>query len=123
MFRIECFVDDKKLPKTLWALRAIGVYNVDAQPVTNERKANGAVRAKHGPGQLLQLLSAHLAKRKLKEVTPQDLRTFCENEGMLPKSYSNLLRDAKDKGLLRQIGTEWRYAVVKPKSKTKGATK
>jgi hypothetical protein len=112
MFRIECFCDDKKLSKALWALTTIGVYNVTSAPVVNAKKtANGELQPRQRSGTLLDAFITHVRRTKVKEITPVDMKRFCEKNGRTARGYSNLLRDAIASGLLVRVGDEYRYRV------------
>jgi hypothetical protein len=109
MFKIECYCDDKKLAKALWMLQTVGVYNVTSVPVVNATKtANGSVR--QAAGTMLEALAAYIKANKLKEVQPIDMKRFVEKRGI--RTYSNVLRDAVEAGMLRRIGDEYRYRVI-----------
>jgi hypothetical protein len=131
MFRIECFCDDKYLAKTLWALQAVGgVYNLTSTPVVNVQKRDGVLRQRVPNGTRIETLRLWLTKRKLRIVTPGDIRSFAKEHNLSTTSYSNILRIAQDEGLLKRVPGEFRYRVLlkpvklvkkKPKRKVKKA--
>jgi hypothetical protein len=112
MFRITCFVDDKSLAKVKWLLHG-HVYNLTDEPVINARKTSGGeIKARMKAGKRVELFEEWLHKNKPKEVAPVDVRKFCESVGLHPRSYSNVLGDAIQKGLIRRINDEYRYKVL-----------
>jgi len=124
MFKIECYCDDKKLAKALWAMTAIGVYNVTSVPVTNAKKtANGKLKPKIRQASLLAHFKEHLKQTKTQEVTPQLIKSWIEGQGRTSRNYSNVLRDAMKEGWLARIGHEYRYRVKLNTAVKKGGKK
>jgi hypothetical protein len=131
MFRIECFCDDKNLAKTLWALQTMGVYNLTSVPVVNAKKQGDKVKANVSTGNRLDMLRRFIKKWNYTEMVPNDIRNFAEKHGLSVKSYSNILVAAQEAGILKRIGSEFRYKVTdqaplarsKPKSKPKKVRK
>lgn len=115
MFRIEIFVDDKKLAYVLLALTGHVVSLSAPQPVANAKRGPNGVQPVTR-GDALELF-ATFAKGK-KEVTPADMREFCRKHGFSANSYSNMLRRVMDAGLLKRMkktgkakGGAYRYQV------------
>jgi hypothetical protein len=119
MFRIVCFVDDKMLAKVKWLLHG-HVYNLTDEPVINVRKTSkGDIAARMKAGKRVELFEGWLRRLKFTEVTPADIRSFCEEVGLRPHGYSNVLNDGLRKGWLRRIGDDYRYKVLIKRPKTK----
>jgi hypothetical protein len=103
MFRIEIFVDDRKLSYVLWALSGHILEMKPPQPVANAQVRNGKLRAKTS-GNRVEMLMQHLRERKITEMKgPSMIREFCVANGLSEKSYSNVLDNAlKAKVLTRR---------------------
>ena len=94
MFRLEVFVDDKKLSYVLWALSGHVVEMKPPQPVNNATMRNGKLVAKTS-GDRVEMLMKHLAEKKITEMKgPDVVRDFCVSMGLSDKSYSNVLSNA-----------------------------
>jgi hypothetical protein len=117
MFRIEleCFVDDRDLPKLHWALNGL-VYDLKmtSQPVANAKVRNGQVVDATGGGDILVSLKKYLKDHKMPSLTAKDAKEFQRHVGRSEKGYSALLKKAVDAGLLKKAGkgTKTGYHVV-----------
>jgi hypothetical protein len=116
MFRIEIFVDDKKLSYVLRTLSGHVLEMKPPQPVANAQVENGRVRAK--AQDRIGMLMQHLRENKITEMKgPSVIRDFCVAHGLSEKSYSNVLDNAlKAKVLTRRKGgkgTSFIYTVAK----------
>jgi hypothetical protein len=102
MFRIEIFVDDRKLSYVLWALSGHVLEMKPPQPVANAQVKNGKVRAK--AQDRVGMLMQYLRENKITEMKgPSTIREFCVTHGLSEKSYSNVLHGAlKAKVLTRR---------------------
>ena len=111
MFRIECFCEDKALARVMHAL-AGQVADLRVVPAANVKKVNGKLEAKTN-GNLIELLTAWLKKRKAEEITVGDARQFGSEHGYGPEY---VLAKAKKAGIIRKIGkgTKTGYKVVLP---------
>ena len=102
MFRLEVFVDDRKLAYVLWALSGHVLEVKPPQPVANAQAKNGRVRAKTS-GNRVEMLAQYLREHKITEPTPDTIKEFCISVGLSDKSYSNVLDSAlKAKVLTRR---------------------
>jgi len=114
MFRLEIFVDDRKLAYVLWALSGHVLEMRPPQPVANAQVKNGRVRAKVPSGDRVEMLMQHLRDKKItKMYGPSVVKEFCADIGLSEKSYSVVLRSALDARLLKRR--------KKLKSETQGA--
>jgi hypothetical protein len=104
MFRLEIFVDDKKLAYVLWALSGHVLEMKPPQPVANAQVRNGKVRAK--AQDRIGMLMQYLHENKITEMKgPSVIRDFCVAHGLSSKSYSNVLERALEaKVLTRRKG-------------------
>jgi hypothetical protein len=100
MFKIEAFVDDKKLPVVMHALNGHIIGSPVVLPVANAKVENGKVKAKTS-GDLLEMLATWIKERKLTEVNPNVLRAFLIDSGRSAGSYSDLLTRAKKAKMLK----------------------
>jgi len=121
MFRIECFCDDAKLAKLLWALSELGAYNLSSQPVADntKAKANGAAsgaehqrreRLAQGALGVSRAFLDYAGKHKLKEAQAAQLREFTVSIGWSAVSYVHVVH------MLRMVG------VLEVKKGTSGTT-
>src|SRR5215510_6133723 len=118
MFRIEIFVDDRKLPYVLWALSGHCIEVKAPQPVQNAQVKDGKIRAKTPTGELVTMFIQHLKDQKITDMFGPDIpRDFMVAHGYSSKSYSNLLYSAVEAKVLKRIrvkgGKGYRYALVK----------
>jgi len=103
MFRLEIFVDDKKLSYVLWALSGHVLEMKPPQPVANAQVRNGKVHAKVPSGNRVEMLMQHLRDKKITRMYgPGEVQKFCSNVGLSEKSYSVILRSALDTRLLKR---------------------
>ena len=101
MFRFEVFVDDKKLAYVLWALSGHVASISPPQPVVNAAAKNGKIEARSG-GRMIDLFAEHL-KTVSGDLAAADIKTFCVENGLSSKSYSNVLNNAVEKKLLKRL--------------------
>jgi len=101
MFRIEVFVEDRKLAYVLWALSGHVVNMTAPQPVVNAEKKNGKIAAETS-GNSVDMLRKWLVEHKFKTVRAAQIRTFCEEVGLSSKSYYNMVTRARNAGLLKK---------------------
>jgi hypothetical protein len=102
MFKIDFFVDDRKLATALRALAGVALGDPKVTPVINAAPtANGKGVRQLTNGNLLELFALFLQKTKLAEVTPKHAKDFLTNAGRSPASASYLLRNAVEARLLK----------------------
>jgi hypothetical protein len=120
MFRLEIFVDDKKLSYVLWALSGHVIEVKTPQPVQNAKVKNGSVRAETS-GDRVEMLMKHLADQGLKEFGPSVAAAWSESVGLARSTYSNVLNKAlrakvitrrRPKGSGKGSGAKFIYTVV-----------
>jgi hypothetical protein len=114
MFRIEFFVDDKKLPAALHALMGVSHGAPTVTPVANAIKTkNGLAAASNGSG--LDRFIAALGKHKGEKINAARAREIMREAGCNPESISYYLKGAREAGALRKAGTGsgTTYAIVK----------
>jgi len=111
MFRVECFCDDKQLPRLLWALSEFGAYNVTSQPVADNTGArtNGEDKPKKHQreqltkAQLVELFVKHARKHKLREAAADTIKDFAAASGYAPGSRQYITKLLRDFGALTKI--------------------
>lgn len=105
MFRVEFFVDDKKLAEALRALVGISHGPPGVVPVVNAvKKDNGELVAKTNGGQKERWLAA-LADYKGKQFTGPQMRMLMKELGLNGDSASYLLSSARKNKLIKSSGT------------------
>lgn len=129
MFRLECFVDDKKLGDALRALVGIAVQPPTVQPVTNAKKGRNGHLQQESNGKLLDLFMLHLDKEKPGEINAKYVRAFLERNGTSPGSANYLLQQLRDTKRIKKDpkspkqGIGVKYHVLPPKPPTAPKTK
>jgi len=114
MFRVEVFVDDKRLSQLLHGFAGVILGEPKIQPV-----ANGAVKAgkpvSTNSGELCDLFAAYAKKHKLEQFKAPQIREFCKSVGMSVGSYSYVLKRLYECKAIRKTGksTKTVYTVVK----------
>jgi hypothetical protein len=127
MFKIEFYIDDKSLSKALWTLETVGgIYDVKTVPVRNATThkrvravRNGSIR------DMVPDLVEHLSKVD-GPLAATHVRDFIVSQGYSPKSYSLLLKLAKDVGALHPIpglGTSQQLYTLTPTTKRAASKK
>lgn len=118
---VEVHCDDACVGAVQRALAGIrGVRDVRSRPMVNAKMQNGHVRAETS-GNSLDMLVSHLAKNKrIKSVTPADLRAFMTSVGRSEKSTPGLIKDAIEAGVLKRIAGATRknsaYRIIRGKT-------
>jgi len=114
MFRLEIFVDDKKLSYVLWALTGHILGDPKIHPVVNATVKNGKVRAETS-GDHVEMFRKHVASRGGNEFSPAFMQDWCIGLGLKRKSYSNILAKgirAKAWKRVPQKGTKGKYSYI-----------
>lgn len=114
MFRIEAFVDDKRLAEALRALSGIARGQPTVLPVINVREDGTAATS----GTLVAMFEAYLGKSKKTEITPDEIRAWLKSHGKSPASTAYLVKLAIQHHLLRRVGKSSgvKYIII-PKKK------
>jgi hypothetical protein len=101
MFRIELFVEDKRLADTLRAVagKTRGAPNV--QPVVNAAP-NGKAETDGG---LVGMFAAFLRKANIIELPPAHIGRWLEDHGFSKNTSSYLARRAVEAGILKKVGS------------------
>jgi len=115
MFRIDFFVDDRKLPAALLALVGIAHGAPNVVPVVNVRKKGNGLAAKT-EGSSMDRFAAELKSLKGKSLAAADVQQMMKPLGLSHKSYSYMLKNAITAKLLKKTGkgagTATRYVVL-----------
>jgi hypothetical protein len=104
MFRIEFFVDDKKLAQALHGLLGIALGDPKITPVINaEAKKNGRIRQLTS-GKLPDQFMHYLTSSKFDIVRPKDAIGWLTKHGFSKLSSSYMLKQCVNMGFLRKTG-------------------
>lgn len=114
MFRVEFFVDDKRLPSALRSLAGVATGEPKVQPVVNATVKAGRVAAANS-GEVCELFLAYAKKHKLTTFGAGELRGFAKSIGRAENAYGYIRNDLFKCGAIRKIGkgATMKYAVKK----------
>jgi hypothetical protein len=101
MFRIECFVEDKKLGDALRSLMGVAIGTPKAIPVINAEVKQGAIKQQTN-GSMVGMFANYLQQTKIQTIKPTEAKAWLKKHGLSPGSSNYLLRQACDQKLLRQ---------------------
>ena len=102
MFRIEFMCEDRHLPPILHALSGRAL-NLNAIPVVNaEPTKQGSVKART-TGDIVDLLVKYIKDNKIQQLSSKDIKNFATKNGKSPDSYSYIVRQATNAGLIKRI--------------------
>jgi hypothetical protein len=87
----------------LRALTGIALQTPEVTPVTNAKVTRNGMAQEHGS--TMEAFVKYIKKRKLREVTAADGKAVMQELGLREKNYTNMFRDAVEKGILRRRGT------------------
>ncbi len=104
MFKIEAFVEDKKLGDVLRALTGLVRGQPVVLPVVNVEENAQELKARSN-GSLLGLFTDHLAKSKVTMLRPSDVKAWLEKTGHSPLSSTYLVEQAIHAKLIRRTGS------------------
>jgi hypothetical protein len=111
MFRIEVFVDDKKLVQFLNATVGLVASMSPPQPVVNLAKPHKDLNAASN-GNIADMYHAELDKKGKTEFTVQDVKKWLEKVGRSPLSNNYLLKTLKNQKLIKMV-SPGNYQVMK----------
>jgi hypothetical protein len=104
MFRVEFYVDDKRLGEAMIALTGLARGQPVIIPVINaKQEANGKVVAA-GNGDVGELFLKYARQHKLETPVAADFRKFAKSIGRSPAGYSYLVSQLVDRKLIRKSG-------------------
>jgi len=103
MFRVEFFVDDRKLADALRSLMHISHGAPSVQPVVNAVPTGNGLAAISGGGQMERFF-LELKKIKGREVKPGEVKTMMKAAGLNPTSSGYFVKNAIKAGLLSRSG-------------------
>jgi hypothetical protein len=113
MFRVEFFVDDKRLAAVLLALAGTGALDVRPYPVINARVEKKTKEVKAiGSGDPLEMLVRHMVHQKMVTITPRQIKDFLATIGN-PVRYPTLMVRAKNNGILVHSGVRAKLSTWK----------
>lgn len=103
MFRVEFYVDDRKLGTALLALVGIAHGQPGVMPVSNiQKKGNGVAPISNG--KTLERFAAQLKKRKATEITGIQAGEICKAIGLAESSKNYVLKQAQNAGMMKKVG-------------------
>jgi hypothetical protein len=103
MFKVEFFVDDKRLPDALRALAGLARGLPSVVPVVNVEEGHPSGLKPKTNGALLDAFALHIAKFD-QPFGPEDVREFLKSVGKAPGSASYLVQKARVARLIKVIG-------------------
>lgn len=103
MFKIEVFVDDKRLPELLRAMAGLVRGLPSVVPVVNAEEDHPSGLKAMTNGALLNMFTEHLARLN-DPFGPEEVRSFLKSVGKSQNSYSYLLGRAMAARLVRKTG-------------------
>jgi hypothetical protein len=113
MFKVEFFVEDKRLPDSLHALTGLIRGLPSVVPVVNVDEGHPSGLKPKTNGALLEAFASHIAR--LDRFRPQDVRDFLKSVGKSPSSSSYLVQKARAARLIKMVGksSAVTYIVIK----------
>jgi hypothetical protein len=112
MFRIEVFVDDKKLVQFLNAVTGLVVSMTPPQPVVNLVSNHKNLKAATG-GSISEMVAADIKKKRLSNITVKDIRAILASLGKSTKSYGYVLDYLKRQKMVKATRERGNYRVIK----------
>jgi hypothetical protein len=109
VFRIEVFVDDKKLAAFLNAAAGLVASMSAPLPVVNMNKNMKAA----SNGNVPDTFHAELKKKKRTHFTIQDVKAFLEATGKSRGSYNYVIKHLKEQKLVKPTRNRGEYQVIK----------
>jgi hypothetical protein len=105
MFRVEFFVDDKRLGAALLALVGIAHGQPGVVPVVNAAKKGNGIDAVVKSGSSVERFATALKPMKGKTIVAGDIRPIMKTLGMQPSSRGYLTKQAVKAHLLKKSGS------------------
>lgn len=125
MFRIEAFVEDKKLGDVLKAMAGLTRGTPVVMPMINvEEQGDGPVKAA-GNGNMVHLLGAYLRKSHRTRISAKEIGAWLKSQGRSPMSASYMAREAVKAHVLKKASNvkggvnSGLYDVVNPAKSSK----
>jgi hypothetical protein len=102
VFRIEVFVDDKKLAAFLNAAAGLVASMSPPLPVVNLAPNHKDLKAASG-GTIVQSFHAELKKKRQATFTALEVKEYLERIGKSPLSYNYLIGQLKEQKLVKMV--------------------
>jgi hypothetical protein len=114
MFKVEFFVEDKKLPDSLRALTGLIRGLPSVVPVVNVEEDHPSGLKPKTNGALLEAFASHVARFD-KPFGPEEVRDFLKSVGKAPGSAGYLVQKARHARLIKVVGksSAVRYHTIK----------
>jgi hypothetical protein len=104
VFRVEIFVDDKRLAQLLHNMAGVIIGEPKIQPVANGAVQGGKPIAANS-GEICDLFKAFVKKQKLTQIKAPNMREFCKANGLSIGSYSYVLKKLYECKMIKKHGT------------------
>jgi len=120
MFRIEVFVEDKRLADALRALAGIARGQPAVMPVANLVEGGGKLKAATN-GTLHAMFAAWLAKHKAESLAPADIREWIKATGHRSANSAGVVSYVANVAVKQQLlrrtgkGNQVRYILIRKK--------
>jgi hypothetical protein len=117
MFRVEFYVDDKRLGEAMVALTGLARGQPVITPVINAKQATNGKIVAAGRGDPSDLFLKYAKQHKLEKPVAEDFRKFAKSIGRSPSGYSHLIDQLIDHQVIKKSGKAPRltYTVLEPK--------
>jgi hypothetical protein len=107
MFRVEFFVDDKKLADALRNVAGVA-RQLQVHPVVNVEMNQSSGRAQAlkaaSNGGLLDMFGTYLARSNVEQLRPKEIAEWLGKNGFSKQSASYLGRHAVEAGMMKKTG-------------------
>lgn len=106
MFKVEFFIDDRRLGDVLRALAASGARGVTPTPVINAAPEPGTkgVKAQARVGNITELFLEHLHKTRPHTITPDEVLAWVKSHGRGRHSRMHVVRSLIRQKVLSPVG-------------------
>jgi len=101
MFRVEFFVDDKKLSEALRALMNIARGAPTVEPVVNAVVSSNGIKAASGGSHVDRFI---VGLKGVAAFTGKEARVIAKGQGLNPASSNHFLKGAIARGVIRKAG-------------------
>jgi len=116
MFRVELFVDDKKLGDVLRLVQGIALQQPSVDPVVNAKVGKNGVTAVTS-GTAIELFKDYLTKNSFAEITTTGIKIWLTSMGRSPTSCRYIIDLGVQAGLIKPTKVRGKYLVTQKRSK------
>lgn len=104
MFKIECFVEDKRLAEALKALAGVVRGMPSVVPVMNVEDERTGLKAKSNGSNLIQVFADHVVSDKITSFTPKDVQAWLVKQGRSKLSSNYICKNLVKNGFVKRVG-------------------